>query len=117
MRHGEHGFLDRGIRRLTLHQDVPRNERAVILLGRRLGPARPQQSLVRKRSSRRTRSSDCLARSKLPDSNSMVPSTRFDLSRIASPAGSPAAQPPGLVQLLDRFLSCRPSCNSAMPRL
>src|SRR5206468_8842068 len=40
--------------------------------------------------SRWTRSSDCLARSKLPDSNNRVPSTRFDLSRIARPAGSPA---------------------------
>ena len=50
VRHGEHGFLDRGIRRLTIHQDVPRHERAVILLGRGLGPACPQQSLVRERS-------------------------------------------------------------------
>ena len=49
MRHGEHGFLNRGIRRLAIHQDVPRHERTVILLGRRLGPAGPQQSLVRER--------------------------------------------------------------------
>ena len=50
MRHGEHGFLNRDIRRLTIRQDVPRNERAVVLLGRRLGPACPQQRLVRERS-------------------------------------------------------------------
>ena len=46
VRYGEHGFLDRGIRRLPLHQDVPRDERAVVLLSRGLGPACPQQSLV-----------------------------------------------------------------------
>src|SRR5262249_56250231 len=50
MRYGKYDFLNRDIRRLTLHQDVPRNERAVILLERSLGPACPQQRLVRERS-------------------------------------------------------------------
>ena len=50
MRHGEHGFLDRGIRRLAIGQDVPRHECAVVLLRRGLGPARPQQRLVGERS-------------------------------------------------------------------
>ncbi len=50
MRYGKNHFLNCGIRRLTIHQDVPRHERAVILLGRGLSPACPQQSLVRERS-------------------------------------------------------------------
>ncbi len=33
MRHGQHGFLNRGIGGLALHQDVPRHERTVIVVG------------------------------------------------------------------------------------
>src|SRR2546430_8808678 len=46
MRCGKNDFLNCGVRRLTIHQDVPRHERAVILLGRGLSPACSQQSLV-----------------------------------------------------------------------
>jgi hypothetical protein len=49
MRQGEHRFLDRGVRRLARHQEAPRNERAVVVLGRRLGPSGPQQRLIRER--------------------------------------------------------------------
>src|SRR5262249_62046793 len=50
MRHAKHGFLDRDIRRLTIRQDIPGNERTVILFGRGVSPTSPQQSLVRERS-------------------------------------------------------------------
>ena len=50
VRHGKHGFLDGDIRRLTIRQDVPGDEGAVIQLSRGLGPACPQQSLVGERS-------------------------------------------------------------------
>ena len=66
--------------------------------------------------SRRTRSSDCFARSKLPDSNRRAPSTKLDLSRIASPAGSPAASCPALSSCsIASFW--RPARNKAIPRL
>src|SRR5260370_36866090 len=50
MRYGKNDFLNCGVRRLTIHQNVPRHELAVILLGRGLSQARLQHSLVRERS-------------------------------------------------------------------
>ena len=97
MRHGEHGFLDRGIRRLALHQHVPRHERAVVAAW-----PWPRPSLPAAEPGSRTVPRDgrgpvtVCARSKSADSNRIVPSTRFDLSRIARSAGSLAGSCPAL---------------------
>mgnify|MGYP003694331693 CR=1 FL=1 len=108
---------DRDVRRLTIHQDVPRNERTVVVLGRRPRPSRPAAepgsrtvprggrgpATVSPARSRPIRTGWCRA----PGWTCRGSRDRRDRSASSCPALSSCS-----------IASCgRPSCNSAMPRL
>src|SRR5216110_1049388 len=115
----ESGNFERARQALDrVHLEGPFSNQALLRAGWAEASAQPARSRAwfENGPSRWTRSNACLARSKLPDSNSMVPSTKFDLSRIARAAGSPAAICPALSSCSIASRG-RPSCSSAMPRL
>ncbi len=107
VRHGKHRFLDRDIRRLTIHQDVPRNERTVVLLGRGLGPACPQQRLVRERSLEADAVERPLGPLELVGFEQEGAEHEVRLVTDRESGAVAGAQLPGPVQLLDRF--CGPT--------
>src|SRR5215469_15922928 len=104
MGYGEDDFLNRGIGRLTIHQDVPRHERAVILAGRGLGPACSQQSLVRERSLEMDAVQRLFGPLKIAGFEQHAAQHQVRLVADREVSRITGRQLPGLVQLLDRLL-------------
>src|SRR5207249_11763866 len=104
MRYTNNNCLNCGIRRLTIHQDVPRHERAVILLGRGLSPACPQQSLVRERSLEMDAVQCLPGPLKIARFEQHGAQHQVRLVADRETGGIIGRQLPGLLQLLDRFL-------------
>ena len=104
MRHGKHGFLDCDIRRLTIRQEIPGNERTIKLFGRGVGPARPQQSLVRERSIQADAVQCLLCPLKVARFEQEGAKHQVGLVADGKAGGIIPWQQPGFVQLLDCFL-------------
>src|SRR5262245_11805178 len=104
MRHGKYGFLYRGIRRLTIRKDVPRNERTVKLLIRGRGPACTQQSLIREQSIESNAVQRLLCPIKV--ARFEKDGTKHQVRLVADRETGGISRHPlsCLVQLLDRFL-------------
>jgi len=104
MRHGKQGFLDRGIRRLAICQDVPGNKRPVILFGRSIGPACAQQSLIRKWSLEADAIQGLFCTIKVGRFEKNRAKNQIGLVADCKTGGIDRRPQSGFVELIDRFL-------------
>jgi len=119
MRYGKNDFLNCGVRRLTIHQDVStaRGARSYCWAEASAQPAR-NRAWFDNGPSRWTRS-NCLPgpAQNCQIRNNMVPSTRFDLSRIAESSGITGGQLPRPCPVARSRPEVDRPAAGAMPRL